>query len=135
MTEPRIERLIAAMERDLEILDRLVLRMQDAQRRIPWPAEDPTLYLVAVTLDHYYSAYEAMAERALRFFEGLPERSERWHKELLEATALALRGVRPALVSPEVYGGLRLLLEFRHFMRHAYGVELASERLANWVAG
>jgi hypothetical protein len=49
---------------------------------------------------------------------------------LLEASALAVRGIRPALVSPSTEVSLRLLLEFRHFMRHAYGVPLDARRLA-----
>jgi len=36
---------------------------------------------------------------------------------------------RPAVLSRETIRDLRELLSFRHFMRHAYAVELESERL------
>lgn len=130
MTDPRVERLVALLERDLGILDGLVGRLEGVAHDRPWPLESPVLYLVAVTLDHYYSAFEAAAERVVRAFEGPVERSERWHRELLEAVSVELHDIRPALVSEPVASRLRGLLEFRHFIRHAYGVPLDPARLS-----
>jgi len=85
---------------------------------------DPILYLVAVTIDHYYTAFEAVIERITRAFEGLPDHSDRWHKDLLEGACLELSDVRSAIIGRATYSPLLKLLEFRHFMRHAYAVEL-----------
>jgi len=134
MVEARIERLIASIGRDLEILARLAARLEGARSRAPWDEDDPILYLVGVSLDHYYSAFEAMAERVMRAFEGPVDRSERWHRELLDAASLNVRGARPALVTEQTASALRTLLEFRHFMRHAYGVPLDPERLSELAA-
>jgi hypothetical protein len=52
--------------------------------------------------------------------------------------ALDIPGVRPAVIGPATLAGLRELLAFRHFMRHAYAVDLQSERLltlADLLAG
>ncbi len=127
--EPRIEHLLASVERDRALLARLASRVDAARASAPWPAGDATLYLVAMTLDHYYSAFEAIAERIARTFEGAPERGPRWHRELLDGAALALRDVRPRVIEPGTYDGLLRLLEFRHFVRHAYGVDLDPVRL------
>ncbi len=133
MSDGRLERLISLLERDLGILESLVARMDVVVRERPWPVESPFLYVVAVTLDHYYSAFEAMAERVVRAFEGPVERSERWHRDLLEAVSVELREIRPSLVHGKATVRLRRLLEFRHFMRHAYGVPLDPDKLSDLI--
>lgn len=83
----------------------------------------------AVALHHAYGAVESAIARLTRFLEGsLPEGGD-WHQSLLEATLLDLEGVRPALLSRDTVSDLRKLLAFRHFFRHAYAVQLDTERL------
>lgn len=124
----------ARIERDLVILAGLTGRLVAASAKAPWDEKDPILYLVGVSIDHYYSAFEAMADRVTRAFEGPVDRSERWHRELLDAASLDVRGVRPALVGEQTARALRVLFEFRHFMRHAYGVPLDPVRLQELAA-
>lgn len=52
------------------------------------------------------------------------------HQELLHAMGLAIKGIRPAVLSRESVSALRELLSFRHFFRNAYAVELDAERLS-----
>lgn len=127
--EARSERLIAALQNDRKVCALLTERLVGALATAPWRHDDPIIYLVAVTLDHYYSSVEAIIERITRTFEGLPDRSDRWHKELLEGASLELRGVRAAIVSDVTSASLLKLLEFRHFMRHAYAVALDPDLL------
>ena len=47
---------------------------------------------------------------------------------------MAIPGVRPALFPPEVLSDWDATLRFRHFLRHAYVVTLAPERLRVNVA-
>jgi hypothetical protein len=85
-------------------------------------ASPPALAQAAVALHHAFGAVEAALSRAERFLTGaLPEGPD-FHRALLEAAALDIPEVRPALLSQESLTPLRRLLAFRHFFRHAYAV-------------
>jgi len=126
---PAIVRLRAAVENDRTAFDRLLARLARAEPSRPWAEEAPELYLVALTLEHYYTAAETVFERIARAFEGPPAPSPRWHQELLEGMTLEMSGIRPAVLRPETAVELRELLGFRHFLRHAYAVALRPGRL------
>lgn len=83
----------------------------------------------AVALHHAYGAVESLLVRVARQIEGsLPEGPD-WHQALVHAMGLEVPAVRPAVLSPPVVQGLRRLLGFRHFFRHAYAVELDPAQL------
>jgi len=85
----------------------------------------------AWALHHGYSAIEAILERTMRTVEGsLPEGPD-FHKAVLDAAALTIEGVRPPLLTPATVAALHDLRAFRHFVRHAYAVELDAGRLAD----
>ncbi len=75
----------------------------------------------AWALHHGYSAVEAMLERVARAIEGGAPTGPEWHRELLDAAALELGGLRPAILSRPTVGHLHHLRAFRHFARHGYG--------------
>jgi hypothetical protein len=127
--EAAAARLVAAIRADRGHLGRLHARLLQAQAGRPWAPDDATLYLVAMTVDHYYTATESILERIARTFEGLPGAGPRWHRELLSAMANDIPGVRIAVLSGETSRLLHDLLGFRHFIRHAYGADLDAERL------
>jgi hypothetical protein len=90
---------------------------------------DAEAALVALSLDHAYQAFETILVRLERG-AGLPERTgANWHITLLADAAIAIPGVRPALFSPEGLAEWDALLRFRHFLRHAYVVNLDGEKL------
>jgi hypothetical protein len=85
----------------------------------------------AWALHHAYSGIEAILERTMRTIEGsLPEGPDS-HKAVLDAAALTIEGVREPLLSRPTVAALHDLRAFRHFVRHAYAVELDPERLAD----
>ena len=89
--------------------------------------------LVALSLDHAYQAFESMLVRIERAL-GLPERpGADWHRALLADAVLALPGLRPAVIPTGAERPWDELRRFRHFLRHAYTVELDSHRLAQNV--
>jgi hypothetical protein len=88
--------------------------------------------IVALGLHRWYSAVESMLERIERSLGTLPGGSN-WHLELLEVATLEIPKVRPAIVDAEHLDGLRELLKFRHFLRHAYAVELDRAKLQSLV--
>ena len=100
MTEhvPSPELIVLAQEirADREAIDRHASAVSGAMASAPWGAGVATLSVVAVSVHHFYGGAESAFERIARAFEGTPDRSDRWHQELLERMALALAGVRPA---------------------------------------
>jgi hypothetical protein len=94
---------------------------------------DAQAALVALSLDHAYQAFETILVRLERA-AGLAERmGSSWHTALLADAALAIPGLRPALFAPEGLADWDALLRFRHFLRHAYVIDLDADRLAALV--
>lgn len=83
---------------------------------------------LALSLHRWYSALEAMLERVERVFGTLPSGPE-WHRDLLDGATWPIAGVRPAVLPQDALQPLRELLRFRHFLRHAYAVELEPSKL------
>ncbi len=79
-------------------------------------------------LHNLYCAYEELFEIVAKYFENQVE-PERYHADLLRRMKLNIPGVRPALISEGTYALLDELRRFRHFFRHAYGVDLDPERV------
>jgi hypothetical protein len=89
----------------------------------------PEAALVALSLDHAYQAFETILVRLERG-AGLPERiGSSWHVALLADAALPVPGLRPALFSREGLAEWDALLRFRHFLRHAYVIDLDADKL------
>ena len=121
-----IQRLRAEIDSDRRVFLARVeeLRGLDLGRATP-----ATLAQAAVALHHGYGAVESALERLARAIEESSPTGVDRHVALLEAMALDVEGVRPAVLTQESLGLLRRLLAFRHFFRHAYAVPLAAPRL------
>jgi len=116
----------AALEADLAAAER---HRELAVRFLPRLGEAGADTVVAGSLHHYYSAIEALVERAMRAFGHALPAGPRWHAELLTLAATDIAGTRPALLGPTSLWALHELLAFRHFFRHAYAVDWDVERL------
>lgn len=123
--DARVALLRAELERDW---NQAVSHLHRAESVDPARSPQDAAY-VALSLDHAYQAFETMLlriERALR----LPERAgAHWHRAVLADATLPLPGLRPAIIPKEVERDWEHVLAFRHFLRHAYAVELDAERL------
>lgn len=96
---------------------------------VPRNAAPPVLAPVAVSLHHAYGAVGAAMTRVSRAFHGESPSGQRWYEDLLASMVLDLGAVRPPILSHRSAAGLRALLGFRHFFRHAYAVSLDPARL------
>ena len=124
----RLQRLRAEIESDREAFEARIVELRGLDLTSETTAE-ADLAQAALALHHAYSAVESLLERVSRTIEGgLPEGAD-WHQALLEAMALDIDEVRPRVLGDESMRLLRRLLAFRHFLRHAYAVKLARERL------
>lgn len=87
----------------------------------------------ALALDHYHTALESSFERLARVIDGgVPQGPDR-HRGLLAQMA-SPHDARPAALSGEAEKGLRQVLQFRHFLRHAYALDLDWARMSSLAA-
>lgn len=129
MKPASIERLRAEIRSDRKALSRWLddlaaLGLQDDAHRA-------ILAQAAWALHHAYSGIEAILERVMRSIEGSVPEGPDYHKAVLDAAALRIEGVREPLLSPATVAALHDLRAFRHFVRHAYAVDLDPDRLAD----
>ncbi len=84
--------------------------------------------VVADALSRYYTAAETVFFRIASFFENSLE-GKRWHADLLDRMAIAIPGVRPAVLTSPTQAALRELMRFRHFSRYYVELDYDWDRL------
>lgn len=130
-----LARLRSEIVRDRVVLDALADLVLNAAPALVGPhPERRDVSSVGLDLHRWYTGLEALVERVERAFATLPTAAERWHQELLEGACLDIAGVRPAPLPAEALTDLLDVLRFRHFLRHAYIVELDPRRLSEVIA-
>jgi crotonobetainyl-CoA:carnitine CoA-transferase CaiB-like acyl-CoA transferase len=123
-------KLAAQLDEDLAALTRL----SDVIHRLSQRTDDPDrewlrVRALSFELERWYTAVESTIERALRQLDGAVPEGRSWHEELLRAAAVAVEGLRPALISRDAAEALREVMRFRHFSRHGYDREPDVERV------
>jgi hypothetical protein len=86
--------------------------------------------LAGYYLHNLYCAFENLCLNVARAFENQIDDRSQWHAVLLKRMTLDIEGVRPKLLSIEVYKCLDELRRFRHVFRNAYTIELDPQRIA-----
>jgi predicted nucleotidyltransferase len=126
----------AALAREIETARSLLRQLADevdaVQHRHPELVPREALALIAVDLHSYYTKLEALLERILVSFEGQVPRGESGHAGLIRIACMVVPGVRPNIVRADIRGSLDELRKFRHFFRHAYALDLRSDKLARF---
>ena len=123
--------LIAEIEEELKQLARLKKSILDTERKKKERIEDKDIYeeSEALKLHNFYTACEHIFEDIATFLNaGIPQNSG-WHKRLLRSMTLEIPGVRPSVISTELYNELEEYLRFRHVIRNIYAFELDSSKL------
>lgn len=88
------------------------------------PYERVWLVYLATLVHAYYTALETLLTRIVRDLDHEVPSGERWHRELLWQSMLEVPEKRPAVIPRSLHRDLEALLRFRHFFRHAYGLQL-----------
>lgn len=128
--DARVRVVRGEIERDWE----MVLANAAAAASVDPAMGKANAVLIALSLDHAYQAFETMLVRVERAL-GLPERGGGdWHRAILADATLPLPGLRPALVSTAAERDWDELRRFRHFLRHAYSLDLEADKLVRGVA-
>ncbi len=122
-----IQALLEKVEFEGETRRKLAAEIAD--HAAPADPGKPAAALVALDLDRFYTSTESTLEAIARIMDGGVPAGDGWHRELLQAMA-AEGNARPAVLSRGTHDQLKRLLGFRHFLRHAYAVELDWNKMA-----
>jgi hypothetical protein len=130
-----LARLRGEIASDRRAMDRRAADLDEAERRLAGsPADPAALALEAWAVQGWYTALELLLERVARQLDCEVPTGDRWHRELLAQATVEVPGVRPAVVPVALRADLEELLAARHFLRHAYGLELDPPKLAAQAA-
>ena len=92
--------------------------------------DDSGLESCAYQLARTFNIIEQMGLRIAKAFENHIDDERGWHAELIHRLSITVPGVRPALYEPEIIPALRELRGFRHFVAHAYDLQLETDRVS-----
>jgi hypothetical protein len=124
VTKIALEILAARLREDLARASEHATELSEWRDRAP---EGHEAYAAAYLLHHFYTAIEAIIERALLVFDGALPIGEDSHIQLLEQAAREVRDVRPVILPTN--RAVDELRRFRHHMRKRYDVDLDPARL------
>ena len=130
---PRPDLLVLAAELEAHLARARREVASIKQLTADYTVDERTLWAVAGHLQAFYTGCETVIRRALEKFDGLPDSGPDSHVRLLQQSSLDVPAVRPAILSPDTAAALHPFRAFRHFFRHAYGVDLAWDRMVSKV--
>jgi len=133
MTSHRIDVIWARAAKHLKAICRVVDRLEDLTSSRDVPASEHDIRAAASYLDDFYSAAETLFEIIASSFDGSVPKGDGWHAALLDQVAHEVEGLRPAVISNDLYRRLNDYRSFRHVERHAYGYELRWEKMRRLV--
>lgn len=120
MEEGRLALLRAEMWAQIGDIETIYAKVKKRQEG----EEDAYLESLAYQLHNLYCAFEDLFKRVAHCFENQIDDAARYHLVLLKRMAIAVEGVRPALLSSEGHRLLENMRAFRHLFRHAYSYDL-----------
>jgi len=124
-----LKRIQTEILSELEHISRLMDEYDDFVIKY---SEHMDLYMVRVKasfMADFYMGVEKIFKIIVEEINGGTPRGEGWHKRLLHTMSLEVKGVRPNVISKELYQDLLKFLGFRHVVRQAYGFQLDEEKL------
>jgi hypothetical protein len=92
------------------------------------------LEAAAFELARSYNLIEQAGLRVAREFENHLEKDGGWHEGLLRRLTLEIPGIRPPFFPAALRPALDELRRFRHFIHHAYDLELREDRIQELAA-
>jgi hypothetical protein len=125
-----LKRLASILDDELQAVERITATIQ---KILVMSKTDENEWLriraLAFELERLYTACESLLVRVLKDIDGSEPVGAHHHRETLTASAVAIDGVRPAVIAPRTKDLLDELRRFRHFARHDYGTAPNFERV------
>jgi len=112
------------IEEELKNISQLVSEMEDCKEesRLIRRAKGSILH-------DFYNSVERIFLIIAKELNGKIITSNHWHKQLLYQMTIAVKDLRPSIISKKLASELDEYLAFRHLFRNIYGFELDSKRL------
>ncbi len=128
---PRYRIMAERIRNELTALEKVVDRVEGALQRSEQMPQDREYFLAAAALDihSFYSGLERIFELIAVEMDTSKPSGSQWHRDLLAQMRLNVSGVRPPVLSDEVYNFLDEYREFRHVIRNVYSFDLRTERV------
>lgn len=126
---PRLAALIVAVDRATTALD---LHAASLVTALPGTDATPSpqdLAYLGVQVSAWYNALEDFFGRVQIAFGESVGSAHGWHMELLNQMLSPLPHFRPEILDGSLRPQLADVLKFRHFLRHAYAVQLSWDKL------
>ncbi len=120
--------LHAEMTFQVKAIESVITKVQE--RKDDYEQDPRFAESLAYQLHNLYCAFEDLFRIVAKFFENNIEDEARFHIQLLKRMALDIKGVRPALISYELFRSLDELRAFRHAFRHAYSYDIDTDKLS-----
>ena len=124
-----LKRIRTEILSELEQVLKLMKEYDDFIRKYSTHMDAYLLRVKASFMADFYMGVEKIFKLIVEELNGGAPRGEGWHKRLLHTMALEIKGVRPAVISNELYLDLLKFLGFRHVVRQAYGFQLDEKKL------
>ena len=128
MDERNLSILKAALNAQIQAIDQIIGKIHE--RKSHYAEDVHVTESLGYQLHNLYCAFEDLFEFVAKCFENNIEDTSRYHIELLKRMTLDIEGVRPPLISRELYVALDELRAFRHVFRHAYAYEIDPDKIA-----
>lgn len=128
------DRLIGEIHDALSVLERVHEQARRAQVRFADEVPDEfALVGVAGVLHNFYNGVENIFKLIARDLNGGLPNGGNWHLDLLRQMAVAIQGLRPAVIHRQTGSLLREYLDFRHLFRNPYGFDLRWKRVQELI--
>jgi len=114
-----------------------ILRLRDEYNEFINQYKTVDKYLLRVKASYladFYMGIERIFQIIATEIDGGIPQGEEWHKRLLLNMTIEIEGVRPSVISSDLYDSLRPFLGFRHVVRQAYGFQLDEAKLEELAA-
>lgn len=124
-----LQRIRTEILSELEQVSKLMKEYNDFISKYSDHMDIYLLRVKASFMADFYMGAEKIFKLIVEELNGGTPRGEAWHKRLLHAMSFEVKGVRPAVISNELYQDLLKFLGFRHVVRQAYGFQLDEKKL------
>ncbi len=129
LSAARVARVLSDVRVHRAVLRERAARIAEGATAVEAASSRARCAELAHDLHGFYTAFEALGERVARDLDGDVPTGPGSHASLLQQLAVEVPGVRVRVLDPDALRQMDALRRFRHFLRHAYAVELEPEPL------
>ena len=116
---------IARAERELSLMQQYFQSHASEVEAGDWGA----VSAISAGIHNVYNGIEDILHSIARDVDDYVPSGASAHQDILDQMAAEIAGTRPALLDPALYDGLFELKNFRHMVRHKYGIDLRPDRV------